>query len=381
MQRLQLDPEEKITRKEYLKRKKMQYNKIKNRSKDPALFILVIVLLGIYLITQIYVYHKNNNYKYVASDEAKNQKVYNVYYVTEGYTYDPVYSLNLILSNGFNDSTYYSKSLLTNIQVDKNYIYGMKDNGIYRIKKDTKEMETLVEKNVWKYMIKDGKLYYITNTNKKIAYYDIEKEENKVSDVDAVLEVLADKDNIYILKKNGNNKKLVKLDLNLNEVKEIKNDINISYIIQDSSSLFFVNKSDSNYIYKIGKNGENYEKVSDIKGISDDGNIKEIDGRKYMFCRNNKLYYINSEKDNNLYSIDLKSKKNDVEISSNVEILQDIDETVYYRIKGEMGVYLYNFDTKFLSQITSRKLKEFVVDEYEQVDDKDFDYEKSNLKI
>ena len=33
-----------------------------------------------------------------------------------------------------------------------------------------------------------------------------------------------------------------------------------------------------------------------------------------------------------------------------------------------MGVYLYNYNTKFMSQVTKRKLKEFVVDNYEQIE-------------
>ena len=28
---------------------------------------------------------------------------------------------------------------------------------------------------------------------------------------------------------------------------------------------------------------------------------------------------------------------------------------------------MYNYDTKFMSQVTKRKIKEFVVDEYEEV--------------
>jgi hypothetical protein len=76
------------------------------------------------------VYSKANNYKYVSGNDVDSQDVYNVYYVTEGYTYDPVYSLNSILSNGFNDSIYYSNSLLTNISLDKEYIYGIKNEGV-----------------------------------------------------------------------------------------------------------------------------------------------------------------------------------------------------------------------------------------------------------
>ena len=378
MQRLQLDPDEKITRKEYLKRKKKQYNNIKSKSRAPILFLFVIVLLSIYVFTQFYVYSKSNNFTYVSDDDVNKQKIYNVYYVTEGYTYDPVYSLNLILSNGFNDTSYYANSLLTNINVDKDYVYGIKNEGIYRIKKDTKEMETVVEKNVLKYTIYNNIIYYISSDNSKIMSYDLGSKETKSSDIENIVEVLADNDNVFVVEEKDNKKILVKLDKDLKNETELKSDINVSYIVQNDSNLYFVNKSDENKIYTIGKDGQNYEKVTDISCVSDKGNMKEIDGSKYMFISNEKLFFVNSSESNALYSIELSSKDTQKIIASNVEILQNVKDTVFYKVKGEMGVYLYNFDTNFSSQITSRKLKEFVVDPYVDVDTSNLKY--NNVK-
>lgn len=380
MQRLQLDPDEKITRKEYLKRKKKQSNKIKVKNKAPILLGIIIVLLSIYVFTQFYVYSKSNNYVYVAGDGVDEQKVYNVYYVTEGYTYNPVYSLNLILSNGFNDSTYYSNSLLTNIQIDENYVYGIKTEGIYRIKKDTKNMEPVVEKGVSKYVLSQGRVYYISTDSNKLGYYSFETKESKITDVSGVVEILTDENNVYIVREDGKKKILEKYDRDGNNKSDLKNDINVSYIIQDKDNIYFINKSDGNKIYKINKNGEGYEKISDISSISDNGTLKEIDGSKYMFVNGNKLYYVNSKEKNSLYSIDLTSKENLCVISSNVEILQNVDNTVYYKVKGEMGVYLYNFETNFSSQITSRKLKEFVVDKYDNIDLTKLKLDKNSIR-
>ena len=136
MQRLQFDEDEKLTRKEYLKRKKKQAKNLKQRSKITYIALVSIVVISIYLITQIYVYSKENNLKYVEGDGMSSQKVYNVYYVTEGYTYDPVYTLNSIYSNGFEDKVVYSNSGLTNIKVGEEYVYGTKEGGLYRLKKD-----------------------------------------------------------------------------------------------------------------------------------------------------------------------------------------------------------------------------------------------------
>lgn len=381
MQRLQLDPDEKITRKEYLKRKKRQSEDIKTKAKVPALLILVLILLSVYVFTQFYVYSKENNYTYVAGEEVEKQKVYQVYYVTEGYTYDPVYSLNLILSNGFNDQMYYSNSSLTNIYVDKEYLYGMKNDGVYRIKKDTKVMESMIEKNVSKYMIAGHRIYYITIDGKKLAFYDMETKEHKISEIENIAEVLADEYDLYAVQNLDENKILIRVSLDLSSKANLKTDSNISYVIQDDSNLYFVNKSDQNKIYQIRKDGNQCEKVADITCVSDDGNMKEIDGQKYMFCQNGKLYFINSEKNYTLSVINLETKEEATVISSNVEILQNIDTTVYYKVRGEMGVYLYNFDTNFSSQITSRKLKEFVVDRYQEVNLDEIDYNKHKAKV
>ena len=51
-------------------------------------------------------------------------------------------------------------------------------------------------------------------------------------------------------------------------------------------------------------------------------------------------------------------------ISDSIEILQNVDNTIFYKIDKEMGVYLYNYDTKFMSLVTKRRVKEFVIDTY-----------------
>lgn len=367
MQRLQLDPEEKITRKEYLRRKRKQANGLKKRSKITYIVIGLMVVLTIYIFAQYYVYSKENNFKYVAGDDVEKQQVYNVYYVTEGYTYTPVYSLNSINSNGFNDKTLYYNSGLTNVQIDNDYVYGIKDEGIYRLKKGTKELETLIEKDILKYTIDGDRIYYITSKEAKLGYVDLNTIENKVFDISDVSEVIADENNLYVVQDQKTKKILLKFNKDGGDKKELVNSENVSYIVDSENKIFFVNKKDNNKIYSIDKNGENLQKVDDISSVSDKGNIKEIDGKKYMFENNNFLYYINVDDGNTLWKINLDTKEKEKVIAVSVELLQNVSNTVFYKVKGEMGVYLYNYDTKFMSHVTKRKIKEFVVDEYEEV--------------
>lgn len=76
---------------------------------------------------------------------------------------------------------------------------------------------------------------------------------------------------------------MVRYDLEGGSELKLTDSQNVSYIIQDENSIYFVNKADGNKIYKIGKDGSNSTSLSDAVGISDKGNIKEIDGNKYLF--------------------------------------------------------------------------------------------------
>ena len=88
-----------------------------------------------------------------------------------------------------------------------------------------------------------------------------------------------------------------------------------------------------------------------------------------MFVNNGYLYYINIDDGNTLWRINLDNKETEKVISVAVEILQSVDTTIFYRIKGEMGVYLFNYETNFMSQVTKRKVKEFYIDKYTEIEE------------
>lgn len=360
MTRLQLNLEEEITRKEYLKRKKKQKQSLKKKSKISYIMVGALVILAVYVFFQFYVYSKSNNYKYVEGDGVSNQKVYNMYYVTEGYTYDPVYSLNSIRTDGFNDTLIYQNSGMHDIISKNNYIYGIKNGALCRFSKENSETETLVNSGVEKYTLTDTRIYYIANN--KLSYIDVNTKENKEFSIDNVSEVLVDNNNLYVAKLEKTKKILVRYDLEGGSELKLTDSQNVSYIIQDENSIYFVNKADGNKIYKIGKDGSNSTSLSDAVGISDKGNIKEIDGNKYLFVSNGKLYYINPSDSNSLWSVSLSDNSKEKVIYGSVQILQNVDDTVFYKVKNEMGIYLYNYNTKFMSKVTNRNVSEFSID-------------------
>lgn len=360
MTRLQLNPEEEITRKEYLKRKKKQKQSLKKKSKISYIMVGALVILAVYVFFQFYVYSKSNNYKYVEGDGVSNQKVYNMYYVTEGYTYDPVYSLSSIRTDGFNDTLIYQNSGMHDIISKNNYIYGIKNGALCRFSKENSETETLVDSGVEKYTLTDTRVYYIANN--KLSYIDVNTKENKEFSIDNVSEVLVDNNNLYVAKLEKTKKILVRYDLEGGSELKLTDSQNVSYIIQDENSIYFVNKADGNKIYKIGKDGSASTSLSDAVGISDKGNIKEIDGNKYLFVSNGKLYYINPSDSNSLWSVSLSDNSKEKVIYGSVQILQNVDDTVFYKVKNEMGIYLYNYNTKFMSKVTNRNVSEFSID-------------------
>lgn len=367
MQRIQLEENEEITRKEYFRRKKIQSKKIKKRSKLTIAMIITSVILIIYVIFQIYVYNKKNNLEYLADENVLNQDIYNVYYVTQGYTYDPKYSLNTIYSNGFNDITLLTDAGFSDIRISKGNIIGIREKYLHSFDKNTGEIKKILDKEVYKYTLYKDECYIILDNNKKLAKLDLNTLEFIEFSQDNICEIIADDSSLFVVKDEKTKKQLYKINKDGTNMTKIAANANVSYIICDNSKLYFVNKSDDSKIYSVNKDGSDYRKVADIKSVTDTGILKNIDGYKYMYINNECLFYINSDDENSLWKYDLKSGENVKEIAMQVEILQNVGSTVFYKIKNSVGVYLYNSDTKFMSEITKRKVKEFIVDTYTKV--------------
>ena len=62
LQRLQFDLEEQISRKEYLKRKRKNSKLLKKRSKITYILMATFMALAVYIIVQVIIYNKYNNF-------------------------------------------------------------------------------------------------------------------------------------------------------------------------------------------------------------------------------------------------------------------------------------------------------------------------------
>lgn len=364
LQRLQFDLEEQISRKEYLKRKRRNSKLLRKRSKITYILMAIFMALAVYIVVQVVIYRKYNNFKYTLGEGVNEQAVYNIYFVTEGYTYDPIYSISSISSLGENETAILPSSNIDKIIVENDYLYGIRDGIICRIKKDGYDIEELVKDEVKKYVKCSNMIFYTSSESNTLKSYNIDDGKTNTFDLSDVEQILVNKKNVFAVVHNTDEKSIYRFNYDGQGKEKISGEDKVSYAIENEGTIYFVNKSDSNHIYKVKASGEEYSKVGEIKSISSSGEAKEVNGDKYMFVKENKLFYINPDDENSLWCYDLSNGENNKIISASIEILQNVDNTVFYKIDKEMGVYLYNYDTKFMSLVTRRRVKEFVIDTY-----------------
>lgn len=364
MQRLQFDLGEQISRKEYLKRKRRNSKLLRKRSKITYILMATFMALAVYIVVQMIIYRKYNNFKYTLGEGVNDQAVYNIYFVTEGYTYDPVFSISSISSLGQNEKAILPSSNIDNVIVDENYLYGIKKGVLCKINKSSYEIEELINDEVKRYVKINNTIFYTSSNNKVLKSYNMDNGAVNTFDISNVEQILANDNNVFAITHTTDEKAIYRFNYDTQGKTKISGDNKVSYAIQDNGNIYFVNKSDSNKVYKMNTSGEGLTKLGDIKSVGSHGQVYQTNGEKYMFVKENKLYYINPDDNDSLWCYDLSSGENQRIISASIEILQNIDNTVFYKIDKEMGVYLYNYDTKFMSLVTKRRVKEFVIDTY-----------------
>lgn len=364
LQRLQFDLGEQISRKEYLKRKRKNSKLLRKRSKITYILIATFMALAVYIIVQIFIYKKYNNFKYTLGDGVNDQAVYNIYFVTEGYTYNPTYSISSITSLGQDEKNILPSSNVDQIHVEKDYIYGIKDGTICKISKDKYEIEDVIRDDVKKYIKKGNMIFYTSGDSQRLKSYNIENKKINEFDLYNVEQILANDNNVFGITHTTDEKAIYSFGYSGQGKNKVSGDEKVSYAILDENTLYFVNKSDGNKIYSVAASGDGMRKVADISSVDSVGETEEVNGSRYMFTKDNNLYYINTDDEDTLWRYNLSDGTNEKVISASIEILQNVDNTIFYKIDKEMGVYLYNYDTKFMSLVTKRRVKEFVIDTY-----------------
>lgn len=367
LQRLQFDSDEQISRKEYLKRKRKNSKLLKKRSKITYMLMASFMALGVYIIIQLVIYKRYNSFKYTLGDQVNSQSVYSILFVTEGYTYDPVYSVSSILSSGEDEKSILPASDLEQINVTEECMYGIKDGTICKISRDGYQVEEIINDNAKKYIVQNGYILYTSGDEERLKTYNLATGETFSSDLTSIKQILADNNHVFGITHTTSDKAIYRVNYQGQGASKITGDEKVSYAIIDGDTIYFVNRSQEDKIYKVKGDGSDLSKVADIKSVAHRGEISQVNGKRYMFVKENRLYYINAADEDTLWCYDFATGDNTKIISSSIEILQNVDNTIFYKIDKEMGVYLYNYDTKFMALVTKRRVKEFVIDTYVDV--------------
>ncbi len=364
MHSMGLNQDEILSRKEYLKKKKKEKRKnaLSKVSKRTWFMLIFILIISVYVIFQFYIYNTKHRLVQTLPDEISSMKDYKIYYVSETYTYDSPNQLKS-MSTTSNEKTTIDEGVgITRISIKDNNLYGIKDGNLVKI--NTKEKDSkavvLVEKNVKGYTLYRDDIYvYLNGEGVETGVYYLD-EKNELSKIISgeILQLLVDNNNIYIVNKDKN---IVRYNKDGKGETVLVKDASSGGIVQDDKNIYFVNIKDGNKLYKIAKSNRQVTAISKTGAVSNA--YIGMDGYSYMGVYDNIVYYINTKDGNKLYKSSASLKEDQKVLEDNVQILDMINGTIFYKVKDDIGVYRYDIANGISSQVTSARVIEFKAEE------------------
>lgn len=357
---------ETLTRKEYIKKKKKEKRKkkIKNISARTWVMFIFILLCSAYVIYQFYIYNTKHRLVQTLPDEISSMKDYKIYYTSETYTYENGKNqLKIMSTTSSEKNTVEEGAGIYQINVKDNNVYGIKDGNLVKIAANSKknEYEELVTGNVKGYAMYENDIYvYLSGEGVETGIYYLEENNVKKLVNVELLQMLVDSNNIYVVTKD---KKLVKYSKDGQGETVLASEYNVGGIIQDSKDIYFVNLSNENKLWKVEKMTGTVKEVSKSGTLTN--NIVNMDGYSFMGVYNNDVYYINTKDGNKLYRSSSELNEDEKILEDNIQILDVINGTIFYKVTGDIGVYRYDIENKISSQVTSGRVLEFKADNNE----------------
>ena len=334
-----------MTRKEYLKSKKKK-NFFLSKLKY-VLLIIVVVLLGVYVFKQLNVYNNVTKIANKVVEETKLARTMTMYYVSEPYTKGGQKTVMLYRANDESRTVISDTEGFTNIQIQDNKLYGISENILYSIDLTSKIKEKLTDKKVQDYVVKETTIFL--NLSDGIYKYDVtSKEISKIID-GKIYELLADDNNLFLITEGKTSKSIIRYNLNGKNEKQLSDKYIVSNMLLSSNNIYFINSKDSK-IYSVAKSGGDIKKISNNK----------VPGENSMLCYKDNIYYINKDDSNTLYTINLKTGKEERGIKKNIASIQIDSSVIYYNISNSIGIYKYDIETGKSAQVTSARTSEFV---------------------
>lgn len=335
-----------MTRKEYLKSKKK--NKFDFSKLKYILLCIVVILLGIYVFKQLKVYNNVTQIANKVVEETKLARTMTMYYVSDSYTKDGDKSVMLYKASDESRTKIPGTENFSKIVVFGNNVYGLVNKTLYSVDLTNYNKVKVVEgldKKVEQYDIKEDVVYIRTTSG--IYKYGIESKELKQIIKGKSYQMKVTEDNIYIIAAGKTSKSIIRYNLGGSNKTQLSGTYIVSSMYILENNIYFINSKDSR-IYSIAKSGE-------IKKITNN-KAKENSVIRYK----DNIYYINRSDNNMLYSINLKTGKEEHIVKKNVESVQIDTNIIYYKLANDLGIYKYDIDTGKTAQVTSIRSSEYM---------------------
>jgi len=353
-----------VSRKEYLKKKKREKTRKNLKKVSPKTWFMLafILVLFVYVAHQFYIYNTKHRLVQTLPEEISSMKEYNIYYMSESYAYQGQNQLKSMSTTSSEKTTIEEGIGMSNIVVSNNIVYGIKEGALIKINTSDKKtkVHTLIDKNVKGYTVYDNEIYvYLNGEGIETGIYTLGKK-NKLNKLISgeVLQLLVDKDNIFLV---DSSKNIVKYNKKGEEGKTIVANSASASIIQDEKNIYFVNVNDSNKLYRVDKKGEKIQQISKTATLKN--STSKINGNEFFGVYDDVVYYINTNDSNKLYKSSINQEADEVVLEDTIEILDIINSTIFYKVKNDIGVYRYDIINGISSQVTSARVVEFAAQE------------------
>lgn len=360
MDETQFNPQETMTRKEYLKMRKKK-NKRK-KSKITYVLITCLLLLSVYVFSQLYVYSANKNIQYNPGDKVY-EDYYDIYYSIPTYTYNIKHDLVSVSAEGIEKKLLISDGF-SNIQKIENKIYGIKDKKIFSYDIETGTTALILGDDnlvIDKFIIDKNVIYLVSGKAGEGKLQTAELDGKNLKEIynKYAYQLYVDGNAVYVIANEKSNYNLIKINTfdNSNSVMISDKVVNNIYVIEDY--VYFSNGSDDKKLYKINKEKfEDVSKVSDIPVVFDK-EFTNINGGYAILGYKGDIYFIANTDGNKLCVVGINNEKTDTVLDIQVEKMRLKDRYIFYTVKDELGLFSYNIETKDLRKVTEKRFSEF----------------------
>ena len=291
-----------MTRKEYLKSKKkhrFDFSKLKY-----ILLIIVVILLVIYVFKQLKVYNNVTQIANKVVEETKLTRTMTMYYVSDSYTKDGKKSVILYKYSDESRTKITGTEDFSKISIVDNKLYGIVEKLLYSIDLTSLVKEQVTDKKMEDYVVKGDNVYIKASDG--IFVYNISSKVLKQLVKGKTYQMVIDDEGVFVIAEGKTSKSIIKYNLNGGNKKQLSDKYIVSSMYIKDGNIYFINSKDSK-LYSMTNSGENIKKLTNNKV------------KKYMLKHKDVIYYINNTDGNTLYSIDLKTGKEQRVVKKNIE--------------------------------------------------------------